>query len=165
MSDKRTFERLFKTNYTSLYFYAFHFINDIEASKDIVSDTFRYVWEHYGEMDPEAVKAYLYTSVRNKCLNYLRHIHVHTQYVEFCRQVSEDFVETEYPELDERTMRLRKALDTLPPRTRHILEECYVHKKKYQEVAMQQEISISAVRKHIMKALRVIRTEFAKKNQ
>ncbi|MDR0421843.1 MAG: RNA polymerase sigma-70 factor [Proteiniphilum sp.] len=164
MNNKHAFESLFKTSYTSLYFYAFHFINDIEASKDIVSDAFRYVWEHCGEMDPEAVKGYLYVSVRNKCLNYLRHQHVHAQYIEFCRQVSEDSVETEYRETGERTMRLRKALDTLSPRTRQILEECYVHKKKYREVAHEQAISISAVRKHIMKALRTIRAEFAKNN-
>jgi RNA polymerase sigma-70 factor (ECF subfamily) len=161
MSATNTFERLFKANYTSLYFYAFHFIDDMEASKDIVSDAFRYVWEHYGSLEPDAAKAYLYTSVRNKCLNYLRHAHVHAQYAEFCRHSSESFVETEYRELDERTSRLRRALDSLSPRTRLILEECYVHKKKYREVALLLDISVSAVRKHIMKALRVIRGEFA----
>lgn len=47
--------------------------------------------------------------------------------------------------------------------TRHILEECYVRRKKYQEVADELNISVSAVRKHIVKALSVLRKEFAKK--
>ena len=46
--------------------------------------------------------------------------------------------------------------------TRHILEECYLHEKKYKEVAAELNISISAVRKHIVKALKAIREEFAK---
>ena len=39
-----------------------------------------------------------------------------------------------------------------------------IQRKKYQEVAEELNISVSAVRKHIVKALQVIREECAKKS-
>ena len=45
-------------------------------------------------------------------------------------------------------------------RTRYVLEECYFHRKKYAEVAENIGISINAVKKHIMKALNLLREEF-----
>ena len=71
---------------------------------------------------------------------------------------------TEYLEQDERMMHISKAMEKLTPHTRHILEECYIQRKKYQEVAEELNISVSAVRKHIVKALQVIREECAKKS-
>ena len=68
----------------------------------------------------------------------------------------------EFKEQDERMMKIQKVLDGMTPHTRHILEECYLHEKKYKEVAAELNISISAVRKHIVKALKAIREEFAK---
>ena len=53
-------------------------------------------------------------------------------------------------------------MEKLTPHTRHILEECYIQRKKYQEVAEELNISVSAVRKHIVKALQVIREECAR---
>jgi RNA polymerase sigma-70 factor (ECF subfamily) len=74
----------------------------------------------------------------------------------------ENYTEVEFREQDERMMKIQKVLDGMTPHTRHILEECYLHEKKYKEVAAELNISISAVRKHIVKALKAIREEFAK---
>lgn len=161
--EEASIEVLFKANYSSLYVYAFQLINDTETSRDIVSDAFEYIWKHYAEVDHSTAKAYLYTYVRTKCIDYIRHLQVREQYAQFCQLMAPIETETELNEPGERTLRLRKAIGRLTPRTRHILEECYVRKKKYQEVADELEISTSAVRKHIMKALQVMRDEFAKK--
>ena len=77
--------------------------------------------------------------------------------------MTKSYVETEYLEQDERMMHISKAMEKLTPHTRHILEECYIQRKKYQEVAEELNISVSAVRKHIVKALQVIREECDKK--
>ncbi|MDY4645071.1 RNA polymerase sigma factor, partial [Prevotella sp.] len=46
------------------------------------------------------------------------------------------------------------------PRTRQILKLCYVERKKYREVAVELQISESAVKKHIMQALSYMRQKF-----
>ena len=163
VEDKADFDYLFKEYYPQLYYYAFHLINNMEASKDIASDAFEFIWTNYAKIDKTTAKSYLYVYVRNKCIDYLRHQNVHEQYVQLYIKLTESYTETEYKEYDERMMRIHKAISTLTAHTRHILEECYVRRKKYQEVADELNISVSAVRKHIVKALSVLRKEFAKK--
>ena len=161
--DNISIEKLFRANYASLYFYAFQMINESETSRDIVSDAFEYVWKNYNKLDAATAKSYLYVYIRTKCIDHIRHLQVHEQYAQFCLSMTQEGIEENFCEPEERILRLRKAIRSLTPRTRHILEECYVRKKKYQEVVDELEISISAVRKHIMKALQTMREEFAKK--
>lgn len=163
MEDKADFDFLFKEYYPQLYMYAFHLIDNLEASKDITSDAFEFIWKNYEKIDKATAKSYLYVHVRNRCIDFLRHQSIHDQYIRLCQELTRDYVETEYKELDERMLRIRKAMQKLTPHTRHILEECYVQRKKYREVAEELDISVSAVRKHIVKALETIRNEFAKK--
>ena len=102
--------------------------------------------------------------VRNKSIDFLRHQNIHEQYIQLYSELTKTYVETEYQEQDERMLSISRAMEKLTPHTRHILEECYIQRKKYQEVAEDLNISVSAVRKHIVKALQVIREECAKKS-
>lgn len=163
MEDKADFDYLFNEFYPQLYYYAFHIINDMETSKDIASDAFEYIWANYAKIDKATAKSYLYIHVRNKCIDHLRHQDVHEQYTQLYTTLTDTHAENEYKEMDERMMRVQSVMSKLTAHTRHILEECYIRRKKYQEVADDLNISVSAVRKHIVKALSVLRSEFAKK--
>lgn len=159
MEDKADFDYLFKEYYPQLYYYAFHLINNMEASKDIASDAFEFIWANYSKIDKATAKSYLYVYVRNKSIDFLRHQNVHEQCIQVYSELTKSYVETEYKEMDERMLNISKAMEKLTTHTKHILEECYFHRKKYQEVADELNISVSAVRKHIVKALKVIREE------
>lgn len=131
----------------------------MEASKDIASDAFEFIWANYSKIDKATAKSYLYVYVRNKSIDFLRHQNVHEQCIQVYSELTKSYVETEYKEMDERMLNISKAMEKLTTHTKHILEECYFHRKKYQEVADELNISVSAVRKHIVKALKVIREE------
>ena len=47
----------------------------------------------------------------------------------------------------------------LTPYNLHILKECFIHKKKYKEVAEELNVSVAAIHKNIVKALRILRKE------
>lgn len=64
---------------------------------------------------------------------------------------------------DERLQDIMKVIDTLKPKTRLVLQECYINHKTYKDVAEELEISTSGVKKHIVAALKTIREEMAKK--
>ena len=68
----------------------------------------------------------------------------------------------EEDDTEERLSAIRSALDDLSPRTRLVLQECYMQKKKYKEVAEELDISINAVKQHIVKALQSIRKKVKK---
>ena len=62
----KEFERLFAEYYNRMYYRAYHYVNDTEISKDIVSDAFGYVWEHYEalrKIDCRCVPAMYWKSV------------------------------------------------------------------------------------------------------
>ncbi|MDR1718945.1 MAG: RNA polymerase sigma-70 factor [Dysgonamonadaceae bacterium] len=157
MSESIDFERFFKEHYHRFYFFTLHLVNDEEVSKDIVSDAFEYVWNNHRSLQVANWKTYMYSYLKNKCVDHFRHEEVRNRYAEFCRQVatvdSPDAIEDQ----DERLDAIRKALTMLTPQTRLVLQECFINRKKYKEVAEELNISVSAVRKHIVKALRKIR--------
>ena len=155
-----SFEHLYKENYACLYYYAFRFITDEEVCKDIVNDVFEKAWQNFGKMNPETASAYLYAQVQNRCIDHLRHQQVEEQYADFYRAITEKDVDTSPDEREERLQRIEAFIEQLKDPTKTILKECYYENKKYQEVAEDFGISTNGVKKHIMKALKMLREEF-----
>jgi len=156
VGKQEIFERFFKENYSKFCFYALRFLNDEDTCRDIVSSGFEYVWANYGLKDVDNWSRYMLSFIRNKCIDTLRHDAVRKKYADFCMaaasQNSDDFNAQE-----ERLTLMQGIIDTLSPKTRLVLQECFLNKKKYKEVADELEVSVSAVHKHIMKALKTLR--------
>lgn len=157
MGETDTFERFFKTNFDKFYCYTLHLLNDEECSRDIVYDAMEYVWANFHDGRVDDWFRYSVSFIRNRCIDHIRHRAVHQRYADFYIHAVERSQEMMTDEGDTRLAAIRRVVDTLPPRTRLVLQECYIHKKKYKEVAEELEISTSAVKKHIVKALRTIR--------
>jgi len=162
---KYGFEQLYKANYARLYYYAFQFISDAETCKDIVNDVFEKTWNLYESLQQETITAYLYANVRNKCIDHLRHSLVKEQYADFYKAITQEEADNDFSEREERIARIEKVIEELTDPTKTILKECYYENKKYQEVADEFGISTNGVKKHIMKALRLIREEFGIKKK
>ena len=78
----RQFEELFKANYSKLYYVALDWVEDAESAKDLVNDLFAELWKQYERLQHEDVEAYLFQSLRNRCINYLKHQRVEQEYRE-----------------------------------------------------------------------------------
>ena len=162
---KYEFEQVYKDNYARLYYYAFEFISDAEICKDIVNDVFEKVWSQFESLQQETITAYLYANVRNKCIDHLRHSQVEEQYADFYRAITQEEADNGFSEREERIARIEKVIEDLTDPTKTILKECYYENKKYKEVADEFGMSINGIKKHIMKALRLIREEFGIKKK
>lgn len=67
------YRKLFQKQYKLLCLFANGYIGDIENSKDVVQNVFIKIWEDNVEFKSESsIKSYLYTSVKNKSLDYLK---------------------------------------------------------------------------------------------
>ena len=71
---KRRFEKIYTENYTRLYYYALHIVNEEETAKDILNDVFTALWNNIETIDLSKINAYLMTSVRNRSVDHLRHL-------------------------------------------------------------------------------------------
>lgn len=159
---KEVFGQFFKTHYPSLYYYALQILKDEETSRDIVSEAFTHVWEHFDPNQMQTLPAFLQKMVKNKCIDYIRHSHVHAQYADYyLHAVDEGYSNNE--ESEERIRLATEMLNLLPDTTRHVLEECYLKHKKYREVAEEMNVCQETVKRHIMKALKMLREHYNQK--
>lgn len=72
--QKSAFKNLFDQYFNALCSFAYNYVPDIPTIEDYVQEVFISFWEKKSDFDQlNTIKSYLYTSVRNKCLNYLKH--------------------------------------------------------------------------------------------
>lgn len=151
------FERFFKDNYSKMYYLAFSLVHDDEAARDVVSDSFECLFSRHAHLEGSEACNYLSIVVRNRCSDFFRKQSVHQKYSDYMTYVSDKVEMADWLEHDDKVERVRKLMGQLTPRTREILEAHYLQGKKYNEVAVALGISDSAVKKHIMQALKFFR--------
>ena len=67
----------------ALYAFAFRIVGDTLAAEDIVQDLFATMWEKKMRfLSLPSFRTYLYNSIRNASLNYLKHQNVESLYLE-----------------------------------------------------------------------------------
>lgn len=162
---EKEFEELFKKNYSKLFYYALDWVEDSEVAKDIVSELFGDTWRRYERLRNEWIEAYLYRSVHNLCINYLRDKQVEMKYQQEVIEKRENVIGGDVDTHEEQLQVIDEVMDSLGPQTRMIFEQCHFEGRKYQEVAEMLNISVSAVHKHMNKAFTMFRKAFELKNK
>lgn len=156
------FERFFKENYSKIYYLALSLVHDDEAARDIVADSFEYLFTHHAHFQETEACNYLFVIVRNRCADFFRKQVVHQKYFDYMTSMSEKVEVADWLEHDDKVETIRRLMEHLTSRTREILEAHYLQGKKYSEVAKELGISESAVKKHIMQALKLFREKVRK---
>lgn len=161
--EKKTFESLFNLYYSGLIVYANRFTNQIEISEDIVHDVFITLWEKKSSLLMESAKAYLFSSVRNRCLNHLEQLKVRNKYQEQILQKGDitGLLTWEYYVESELQEHIEKAIRQLPPQCQKIFIMNRFNDKSITQIAEELEISPRTVEKHIEIALKKLRQELA----
>ena len=153
------FDKLFRSSYARLYRLAYSLLHDQEDSRDIVSGVFADLLDKY-KLSSDITEAYLYSMVRSRCIDLLRHRKVEDEARQ--QMILENRIQT-MPDVEheEHLNEVLTYIDTeLTPQTRTVLRMCYDEKRKYKEVASELGISVQAVNKHISQALRKLREHF-----
>ena len=156
-------ELLYKKFYVLLYRYAQTFLDDEDEAKDVVSDVFQRIWESWQQMDEQLINqldisaAFLYTSVRNRCLDKLRHEKATNHYASLVKATESLVSDDEIVEFEKRITMLRKAIDKLPAYEQMVLRSVYFQHLSYKETAAQLNMSENMVHKRMTKAFRLLR--------
>ncbi len=158
--SKEEFEILFRSHYGMLVNFANSFLQDLDSAQEIVQDVFIRLWEKRAEVDPQkSVKSYLYSSVRNRSLNYIRdHKKFRNEYLDIEQALDAEFA-VEIAGKSNLEERIEQALQKLPPKCRQIFEMSRFEEKKYKVIAGELNISPKTVEAQMSKALRIMRAE------
>jgi len=169
MSNKKQtrIDDIFLQNYARLKAYACRFVG-MGNAEDIVQDVFLSLLDNYEAYSfDEDIAPLLYRMVHNRCLNMLRHNNTINEYSE---AIEKEFLELEIrytfsheSEIEKKIFReelnskIKKEIDELPEKCRHVFILSYMNHMKTKEIAELLNITKSTVDNHLYNALCSIR--------
>ena len=166
LGEKNSFESIFKLYNKRLLFFAREFVVSLEVAKELVQDTFVKLWEIRETLAPDTdVAALLYTIIRNKCLNHLKHLKIKQKYLNKTQKDHKLFLNKNALEnqifdallYDELYEIVSRAIESLTPRCHEIFKLSREEGLSYREIADKLGISINTVENQMVSSLRKIR--------
>ena len=153
--NRKVFKNLFNKNYKELVLYANGYLFDRDASEDVVQEVLIYIWEHPDKLKIKtSLKSYLFSMVRNRCLNYLKSIKITDTvgFLEFNINLISEHVFDSTSDEDKKIVyhQILKIVDTLPERMQQIVKLKFLHNFKYFEIA-EELVSLLIPLKHNLK--------------
>ncbi|HMC96985.1 MAG TPA: RNA polymerase sigma-70 factor [Flavobacteriales bacterium] len=159
--DRQAFERLFREHYRPLCAFAIQYVKDADRAEDLVQDLFFRLWQDRERITvTSSLKAYLFTAVRNRCLNALKtqgRVRSLNEEVDD-READDEQGEDEHAE---RIARVQAAIAALPEERRKVFRSSRYDGLKYHEIAERLGISVKTVENQMGKALKTLREELA----
>lgn len=162
-NKEHAFKQLYDDYYAPFCLYAKRFITDKETREDIVSDAFTSLWDKIDtfDLDSDTTLGYIKVSVKNNCLNYLKHQEYEWSYAELIQkkapvyETEEDSVYT----LDELYRMLYETLNKLPESYRTVFIESFFNGKTHAEIAEELNLSVKSVNRYKQKTIELLRND------
>jgi len=158
------FRKLFLELYPNLCIYASRFVNDAEASKDIVQEVFTTFWTENGKLrDERLIKPYLFKSVKHKALNHKKRESRKSGLDELFNSVTEEIANSEKESIESFLSYtslqndLEKAINELPEQRGRIFRMSRFEQMKHKEIAAKLDISPKTVETQIYRTLKFLR--------
>ena len=157
--NKSDFEEVFKTYFKPLTAFAYKFVKDTDEAKSIVHDVFMKLWEKRDDIDmSRSVKSYLFTSVNNRSLNFIRD-HKKFTHEELIIENQHDKhweIADELSALDIQK-KVDNTLNKISPKAKEVFQMSRNEGLKYKEIAEKLNVSVKTVETHMSTALKELR--------
>jgi len=121
--EKETLKSVFDKHFNALSAFGYKYVSDADVAQDMVQEAFVALWEKIEDFNQQdEMRAFLYTAVRNKCLNYLKHLSVKEKHQEglIYELESEHLFSLQIIE-EESFNQLYIEIEALPPSARKII--------------------------------------------
>ena len=170
ITNHQEFSRIYLVYFPKMVRFAQEYVLSEEEAKNIVQDLFLYLWEQRETLDAISnLNAFLFTLVKNRCIDYYRH------YIRFdSKKESLDTIQERELLLKREALQqfdvnmftaneieeiLDKAIQNLPEKCRQVFILSRMEGLKHEEIAHQLDISVNTVQNHISVALKKLKVE------
>jgi len=143
-----------------LVYFALQYTKDLDTARELAQEAFISLWEKRETIDlSKPIKTYLTTTVRNKCLNWLRDNKKFNRDILDIEGLLADRIYIPPDRLVESEIRVKiiSAIEELPEKCREIFILNRNENLKYQEIANRLQISVKTVETQMSKALQHMR--------
>ena len=165
--EGHSFHNIYTSFYRKSFLYVKSYVHDDLVAEDIVSDSLIKIWEKVQHDNSVKVAPYLFTILKNKALDHLKHEKVKQQAISSMSDFIQRDMEIRLSTLDgsdpdyifssEVTKIIRETLEKLPPKTRQIFEMSRFEGKTHKEIATHFHISEKGIEYHLFQALSALR--------
>jgi len=150
--------------YSSLRNFAGSLLGDVPAAEDIVTEIFVILWKKHQDFETlPNVKAFLYISTRNACINYVKKVQrdsvMKTGFQHYLLGDHQEYILNDIVR-GEVLKQIYDAIERLPCQCRRILKMCYIEGLNNSEIAGKVNISVNTVKNHKVRALGLLRLKF-----
>lgn len=147
---------LFSKYYRDLVLYGGTIIQNQEICEDIVQNIFLHIWDNRESIKIESLKSYLIKSVKNSCLDEIKHYKIINEHTDFViRQNSLETNDTEeYILFSELNTKLQEAIEKLPEDEKITFKMSRMEEMKYQQIAEELNVSVRTVEVRISKSMK-----------
>jgi RNA polymerase sigma-70 factor (ECF subfamily) len=158
-------EQLFKKLYPRLCNFANYLLKDKEQAKDMAQDAFIVYLEQQDNISDKfsAVKSFLYTAVKNACLNKIRHNNIVDVYnkknpldIHSDPKILEGMIRAEV------VAEIYEKINALPKGCAMVIRYGYLEGLSNSEIAKEMGISINTVKSQKKRALDLMKTHLGK---
>ncbi|MXV52339.1 sigma-70 family RNA polymerase sigma factor [Pedobacter sp. HMF7647] len=158
-SNLNSFKKTYSAYFGSVVTFIQRITNDYDAAVDLAQDTFVSMLDKQDTIrNEEAIKSYLYSTARNKALNYLRSLKVREKYVqeEIAEKDNEIYFQQLAIEEDAYRLILKSIQENLNDQCRKVLLHSLKGAKNH-EIAELLDISVNTVKYHKKNAYRILK--------
>jgi RNA polymerase sigma-70 factor (ECF subfamily) len=164
------YEECYHAHFNQVVYYANSYLKDREAAKDIGYEVFLTVWEKRQQIDfTVSMLPFLLVLTRNMCLNRLKAAKTRQKYMKMAENNYRESI-INYTSLfmsaqtnlysDEIQTLLNEALEEMPEQIQRTFYMSRDMGMKYSDIAELDNVSVKAIEKRMMTALRILRVKF-----
>jgi len=159
--DLKQFESLYKTYHAGLVNFAYFYLKNEQEAIELVQELFISIWE---KRETSALvdnpKAYLMTSVKNRCYNKLTRNKDTTRSIDTLGDIFISANDTsETLETKQTEQHILNTIEKLPEKCKEIFILSRFEQMSYKEIATHLNLSVKTVENQISNALKFLRKE------
>ena len=157
---EQIFDVIYKRHHRTMCLYSLRLLKSSEASSDVVQEVFIKFWEYMEYISPEInIKAYLYSMIRNRVINYIRDNRnrlIHNYKIIQENGLVEEVKLIEMMEEDAKRKVVETAMNSLPPQQRMVLQS-RLEGKTNAEISKEHNLSLNTVNVHFRLGLKALK--------
>ncbi len=165
--EHHIFRGVFKKYYLMLFNLSYQYLEDEDEAKEVVQEAYLKLWETKGSLKSNSnIQNYLFTIVKNNCLNRLKRKQLLLEHHEKIRWMELqyryeglNYIGHDYLEFDELKKKIEIAINNLPEHCQRVFKMSRFDERKNAEIAQELGVTVKTVEAHLTKALKILRKE------
>jgi RNA polymerase sigma-19 factor, ECF subfamily len=167
--SKEAFAEVYNAHYSRLYAFIKKLVDDKGEAQDITTETFVKLWKLHANFNTaENVKAFLYITARNACMDFLRYRQrqmTNKQEFGYVQLQQEGDISTSNDEIKTLVLQhIHNEIENLPAQCKRIFKMAWLEGRKNGEIASTMNLTEQTIRNQKARAVKILRLALANYN-